>query len=501
MSLHTRNAEWVGDFWEHSAVVRELATHILHPKHPQLLLDALHVFFSPYAVMVAFLARALHTDAVTALSIMGLVNLGLLFIGFRLFVFAIVPKHRSTTAFYALLLTLFCWGFRPWVWSGFFHIGALGYVLPYPSTFAVALTLVALGVNRLRIETRRQIWLVPIFLIAVTVLISHPTTFLFFAAGLISQSCAENVSVPYQIVLSGSLLILAFLFTVFWPYFPMLSLFSDASTSMRDMDSGVMYQHVVSSIWPSLIGVPFVIASIRSNWRRPLVLMLAILSVIYIFGAISGKYSYGRVISFIVLLLHITIAEHLSILESKAKEIHASIRIKRLIVPASVMVLTLLLSLNPLKNTLSHAFLGQPPSYKSYLFLSRFTDQYDVVLSDIESSWIIPTFGGKVVASAHPLAFVPDQDIRRSDIERFFNRKMILSERQTIIQKYKAKYLLLRKSNGVSWQDLQQSFMLQGQVMFENDKFMLISLKPNPEKVAHITKNLFALVQSINSHS
>jgi hypothetical protein len=30
---------------------------------------------------------------------------------------------------------------------------------------------------------------------------------------------------------------------------------------------------------------------------------------------------------------------------------------------------------------------------------------------------------------------------------------------------------------------------------------MLISLNPNPEKVAHITKNLFALVQSINSHS
>ena len=170
--------------------------HILHPKHPQLLLDVPHAFYSPYAVIVALLVRTLHLDAVTALSIMGLFNLGLLFLGLRLFVFSIVPKHRSATAFYALLLSLFCWGSRPWFWSGFFHIGVLGYVLPYPSTFAAALALIALGVNFLRIETKRQIWLVPIFLMVVTVLISHPATFLFLAVGLISQSCAEKGSVP-----------------------------------------------------------------------------------------------------------------------------------------------------------------------------------------------------------------------------------------------------------------------------------------------------------------
>ena len=56
MYRHTRNQLWVEDFWEHSAVVRELSTHLLHPKHPQLLLDAPHPFYSPYAVMVALLA-------------------------------------------------------------------------------------------------------------------------------------------------------------------------------------------------------------------------------------------------------------------------------------------------------------------------------------------------------------------------------------------------------------------------------------------------------------
>jgi hypothetical protein len=220
-----------------------------------------------------------------------------------------------------------------------------------------------------------------------------------------------------------------------------------------------------------------VIANMRSNWRRPSALMLLILSGIYVFGAISGKYSYGRVVSFIVLLLHVTISEHLSIFESRVSSF------QRLFVPASVIVLTLLLSLGPLRSIVHNLF-KQAPTYKSYLFLSRFTGQYDVVLADLESSWFIPTFGGKVVAAAHPLAFVPSQDDRRLDLDRFFNREAVLSERQQIIQKYKATYLLLRKSEAVKWQDLQQSSMPQGRVVFESDSFVLISLKLNQGKAA-----------------
>jgi hypothetical protein len=140
----------------------------------------------------------------------------------------------------------------------------------------------------------------------------------------------------------------------------------------------------------------------------------------------------------------------------------------------------------PLKSTLSRALPEQLPTYKPYLFLSRFTSQYDVVLSDIRSSWIVPTFGGKVVAvdPDHPLAFVPDQDIRKLDLDRFFNEEAAFGERQQIIQKYKANYLLLSKSELVNWQGLQQSFVPQGQVVFESDKFVLISLKPKPEEDA-----------------
>jgi hypothetical protein len=40
MFFQTINGQWAGDFGEHSAVIRELATHPFSPKHPVLSLDA-----------------------------------------------------------------------------------------------------------------------------------------------------------------------------------------------------------------------------------------------------------------------------------------------------------------------------------------------------------------------------------------------------------------------------------------------------------------------------
>ena len=67
---------WFGDFWEHAAVVRELATHPLSPRHPLLSSDAPHAFFSPYALAVAGASRALGSDPVTTLAAAGIGNFG-----------------------------------------------------------------------------------------------------------------------------------------------------------------------------------------------------------------------------------------------------------------------------------------------------------------------------------------------------------------------------------------------------------------------------------------
>ena len=476
MALHTLNAQWVGDFWEHTAVVRELTTHLLHPRHPQLLLNVPHAFYSPYMLLVAFMARLFSLDAVTALSIMGLFNLILLLLGIKMFVSALVPEHQDTTAFYTLLLTLFLWGSDAWLFSGFFHIGNLGSVLPYPSTFATALSLIALGLYPSQIDSKRKTGLLAIFLISIIILITHPISYIFLAVGLVSQTVASKSFTKSSILWIGGLLGLSLLAAVFWPYFPVLDFFLNESRIYHSSNFP-MYQNVLERIWPDLIAIPLMLHEIKTNWRKPLLVMIIALTGIYLLGDITQNYSYGRVISFIVLLFQILIAKYLSRLEEWLHKKHPSNWLKQLAVPVGAVLLTGFLSFSPLKTTLDHAFLVPSFAIQPYRFLSEFTGQYDVVLSDIQTSWYVPTFGGKVIAVDHPLAFVPDQDIRQSDLKRFFDGKATFREQQQIIKKYQADYLLFRKSDELDGQHLQELFIRDENVIYEDENFILISLK------------------------
>jgi hypothetical protein len=482
MCLHTLNGQVGEDFWDHSAVVRELATHPLHPGHPELLLDVPHAFYSPYALVVALISRAAHADAVTALLVAGLFNLVLLFLSLRFFVSSIVPEHKEATAFYALLLTLFGWGFTAWYYSGFFRIGTLGYVLAYPSTFAVGLAFVALGLNKLRTQTRQRIWLVPIFLITVVVLLCHAIAFLFLAVGLVSMPWGEEgKSALPQTATLAALLVLAFLSATLWHYFPLLKLLTNGSDVYHASNADT-YRQVLSRLWLSLFGVPLLLIDLRAKWRRPLVIMLAVLTTLYAYGGVSGKYSYGRVIPFVVLLLHIVIAERLAALESWVRTRRPTSEWRGLIVPACVVAVALLLSWEPLRDVLARARPGRQPDYEAYRFLSKYMGQYDVVLSDIRTSWLVPTFGGKIVATLHPVAFVPDQGERWSDVDRFFTAATTTEERWRTIEKYGVGYLLLNKSTMTNWRELQSTFAPTGQLEFESDAFVLISLKPHQRR-------------------
>jgi len=92
-----------------------------------------------------------------------------------------------------------------------------------------------------------------------------------------------------------------------------------------------------------------------------------------------------------------------------------------------------------------------------YAFLSKFIPQYDAVLSDFTSNWVIPTFGGKVVAYDRPLAFVPDHQQRGRDINDFFSTKSDHDERVSVVRKYGCRHILISKDNPAS-QEIVRSF-------------------------------------------
>src|SRR5574339_524743 len=80
------------DFWEHAAVVRELAARPFAPLHPLLRVDAPHAYVSPYLLAVGLVARLTHASAIPVLAIAGLFNLVLLVLVFRRLLVRLLPN-------------------------------------------------------------------------------------------------------------------------------------------------------------------------------------------------------------------------------------------------------------------------------------------------------------------------------------------------------------------------------------------------------------------------
>ncbi len=487
MVFHTVNGQWIGDFWEHSAVVRELGTHPFSPKHPQLLLDAPHAFYSPYTLAVGCVSSVLRLSPVATLSLFSIFNLLLFLFSLRLFVLLLLDSEA--TAFYTLLFTLLLWGGAVWGYSDLFHLKACAYIRPYPSRFAISLALIGLSMYVLHARSGNRLWLIPVVVVNVVVMLTHPLTFNLMVVGVVSLSLGLRRLPSVDYGLLAGVFILSLLVAAAWPYFPFVKLVLSDSEVYHLSNRGI-YSHVIKSIYPAFIGIPLLMLQIRSNWRAPLGFMFLGLCLIYTYGAVFEKWSYGHVMTHIVLVLHIAIADAVSRIESKLvfRQIPASVI--RFAYCCLILIITVAFSfkliiqpaiLKPeirseLRPAVTFALPGCPNTYDQYLFLSQYTRQYDVVLSDKNTSWVVPSFGGKVVAALHPLAFVPDHDIRMKDLERFFRETTPHRDRLEIIRKYQAKFLLLNKALVPMWETMMHAFQPSGRVVFHNDQFVLISL-------------------------
>jgi hypothetical protein len=135
-TIQTLNGQWSTDMWEHVAVVRELIARPFDPGHPLVLSDAAHPGFSPYTVVLGILGDLTGAGAIAVLSVAAVVNVVLLVLAFRLLVVEVTRNERAP--FWALVFVLLLWGVTPYRYSGFFGLNSIGFVAPYPSTFATA---------------------------------------------------------------------------------------------------------------------------------------------------------------------------------------------------------------------------------------------------------------------------------------------------------------------------------------------------------------------------
>ncbi len=119
--FHAIYNHWIGDFWEHAAVINELIYNYLRPKHPLFGIPTSHPFFSPYSLLLAGIAKILHLTALDILRIFGLLNLIIFLIALRLPVVTFCNDSKQINKLTLLLLLfLFLWPLGSYNWSGFF---------------------------------------------------------------------------------------------------------------------------------------------------------------------------------------------------------------------------------------------------------------------------------------------------------------------------------------------------------------------------------------------
>ena len=474
----TLERDWGGDFWEHGAVVRELAANPLSPQHPQFALDAPHAFYSPYSMIVALASRGLGLSPIRALAIAGLCNLALVLFGLRFFIHSLTLSKG--TSFWTLLFTLILWGALPWDWSGFLHLRILDNVLPYPSTFTTGLAFVCYAAFYRYRQTGRYRLLAVLLIAFPVILICHPPTAAAAFLVLCGLSIASGIhSVRQSLMLLAALSVWSGIVVSLWPYFPFWGIVtaSDA-TNIKEFHATalLLYEDVLARTFPALLGLPFLALRFRSNRRDPLPLIFVVLAAAYAVGPMLGLWQFGRMMPSLVLVLHIALADRVAYVEHRA--ISGAVKLRNLMAMYIVVGASLLMcaDLWNVSSRFRHWIPEQDPN-ADYEFLEDYIGQYDVVISDLHSSWIVPTFGGRVVAVPHPQAFVDSHDIRRQDLDRFFSDDTTQSEREAIIKRYTGRFLLINRRNIDISNEFMEHVRQLGETVYKRGDITLIAIE------------------------
>ena len=472
--VHAAHGHWIGDFWEHSAVVRELIAHPWNPRHPLLLVDAPHAFTNPYALAVAILCRITGVSSVMGLTIASILNLLMLFVALRVFARRFAPDAAEAVSFYLLLFMLLLWGQEPWEFSGFFHVNAVNHTLAYPSACAFWVSLLLLALNGKRIADRRSRLLLLLVPMSAFVLLVHPPVFLFVGTGLVAMAL-DAPERRREVLIAIVALSIAFAAALAWPYFPLWELLTSASAAYN-ANNAVMYSQPLLRTFPVIIGIPLLVATARRTKRWSLAVWTAMLYGIYLFGLVTANYNYGRVIFFVVFLLQLEIARFVA--EREAQWDEGVSERSRLLMTAVSLVACTLLSARTVATAARDTLWGARTD-DGYGFLRRDVPEYDVMMADLRTGWVAASFGGKLVSAQHPLAFVTESEqlTRRADVKTFFDAETSQTERERLLERYGVSYVFApRHSAADSTRVSDDALRALGTVAHEDQRFLLVRL-------------------------
>ena len=460
------NESWSGDYWEHRAVINELVRNGKQATNPILKIDAPHQFFSPYAVILAFFARLLHTSAKTMLDFAALFNLTCFFISVFLLVIMFLKQHANKILVFILLLlaVLFYHGIAAVDYSGYFHAKIIFLVAPYPSTFCFNCAVISAYLFKISIQAsaeRKILFFCIQLLLYWIILLTHPLTFIvavflmwsLFLDFLYTCKAGEEIYKKKLFVTSVIHTLLPFAIASFWSYYPFYRLLKFVSPGNEfHLTSLEIYSRPIYQLYPYilLVLICFLYRKILKN-NIPAVSVLFFCIILSLYGFFSGSFGYGRITSLGQIFASIIFISVLLTINSNKQKLFIVLLWMTVCLP--FIVLAIRHNQKNIKIThdkkANKRFSQQsltskhPTGFHDISFVKPYIMNGKVVMSEPVINIYIPALGGKVVATYYPVYWVSDIKERRQANESFFSTEISSETRLEILKKYKVDYILL----------------------------------------------------------
>jgi hypothetical protein len=369
-----------------------------------------------------------------------------------------------------LIVMLGSW-WEAWTFTSIYQPKVLLSVACYPwlGAFAITLLGLALAVRVLRAPKPGPAGYGVLVVWATVVFLSHQITAMMALAALFLLALTEPGVPLKRRAWVAATAVTGCALAAFWPYFSVWQLLAggqrDAGWVGRGVQAAVQGALVTerhrfyrpSELLPALglglLGVVF-LPYFFLKWRR-LFVGLGVLAMLgpFAINAFVPLPLGHRFILLAVFFLHVAVVWLLLLLTPGSPEF-LRVLDRPWLRAASLLVVWGLLGTfgyHNVRRTLKewnyfayYARHGESPLVKYSRRVGELAGPNAVILGDTLSTWPIPTFGPKVVAIHHENPFVPDEEQRALDVERFFKSASTDGERLALIHQYEVSHVIVK---------------------------------------------------------
>jgi alpha-1,6-mannosyltransferase len=436
------------DLGVHAGTVERLRVSLTDPGDPLVDADIPSPYYSPYSLLLGLLARLFGLSGLAALAIAGPVVLGLLLWGLRAFVHTLTDRPLAPAL--ALVFVLLLWGVKARLWSGFFSLWALPFVLAFPSTVALALTLslwagLARTLDAAGPAGRRPAlgWL-GLGLLAATVALVHPFTTVMAGLGALALVVDRARRLPVAAWLGLALAtVVAGVLVALWPYYSFVGLFRASA----DLD--VVHRSLYHQPWLYYGLIVVALPALWLRWRRdrldPLVLLFVSATVVVALGWLTGRYALGRVWPAVLLSGQLALGVELAApLPRRLARIWLPVTALACLAGVATQAGNLLYLaphsvITPRVRATARMFVDWP----DYQWLAGYLRPGEVLLTDdYFAVRTVPAYGVRTIAPVWPDPFLPDTARRERDQATLVDPATDPATRAALLARYRVRWVL-----------------------------------------------------------